>query len=350
MMSRIPIDALVRPMVRNLKPYASARDEYSGPDGGMVFLDANENPNDNGLNRYPDPHSRQVREAMGRFRGVTPDRILLGNGSDEIIDLLFRAFCEPGRDSVVTLPPSYGMYAVLAGINQVRNLEIPLGPGFQPESEAILEQAGAQTKLLFLCTPNNPSGNRFEPARVEALLDGFPGLVVIDEAYVDFTPDSGWLPRLSEYPNLVVTQTFSKALGMAGIRLGVCFADPGIIAYLNRIKPPYNVNSLTQERALAALADPKGIRDQVRVILAERNRMETELAGIPFIRHVFPSDANFLLVRVDDAARRYAQLIGKGVVVRNRSGQLNCENTLRLTIGTPAENNHLLAVMREMEA
>ncbi len=340
---------LVRPAVRALTPYSSARDEYDGPGGAMIFLDANENPFDNGVNRYPDPHQRVLKTEIARFRGVSEDQILLGNGSDEVLDLLFRVFCEPGKDSVITLPPTYGMYAVLAGINAVENIKVPLASGFQPDVGEILKMATPETKLLFLCSPNNPTGNSLDKDRVTALLESLPGLVVIDEAYIDFAGDGGFLPLLNAYPNLVVTQTFSKALGLAGIRLGVCFASPGIIGYLKRIKPPYNVNELTQQRALAALTAPEKIDEEIRSIKAERTRLVEGLAGIPFVRELFPTDANFVLARVDDAPRRYRQLLDRGIVVRDRSSQAGCAHTLRFTVGTPEENTALLNVLSTLE-
>ncbi|MDC6354105.1 MULTISPECIES: histidinol-phosphate transaminase [unclassified Robiginitalea] len=344
----LDIDKLVRPLVRNLKPYASARDEYSGSGSGMDFLDANENPFENGVNRYPDPHQRTVKKAIARFRGVPEESLLLGNGSDEVLDLLFRVFCEPGQDAAITLPPTYGMYSVLAEINGVENIRVPLTPDFQLNVPAILEAVQPRAKLLFICSPNNPSGNSMARAGVIQLLEAFPGLVVIDEAYIDFTGEPGFAGLLGEHKNLVVTQTFSKALGMAGIRLGVCMAHPEVIGYLTRVKPPYNVNELTQQQALQGLAQSEAIREHVEVLNREREGLRQGLESISFVSGIFPSDANFLLVRVDDAHARYAQLIDKGIVVRNRSGQLHCENCLRITVGTPEENQRLLRVLNEL--
>lgn len=345
-MTRMPdtsrITQLVRPLVRDLQPYSSARDEFTGNGSGLVFLDANENPFDTGVNRYPDPHQRRLKKEISRFRGVPERAILLGNGSDEVLDLLFRVFCEPGTDAVITLPPTYGMYRVLAEVNGVRNIQVPLDGDFQPDVPAILEVCGDHTKLLFVCSPNNPTGNSMDRDRVQELLEAFPGLVVVDEAYIDFATDPGMVSLLPDYPNLVVTQTFSKAMGMAGIRLGICLAHPEVVEYMKRVKPPYNVNELTQLRALECLAAPERIWKHVEQLTAERERVRTALDSIPFISGILPSDANFLLVRVDDANMRYGQLIEAGIVVRNRSGELNCENTLRLTIGTPEENTRLL--------
>ena len=342
------IDQLVRTAIKGLQPYASARDEYTGGNSGMVFLDANENPFENGVNRYPDPHHRQLKKRLADIRGVAPEQLLLGNGSDEILDLLFRVFCEPYSDAVITLPPTYGMYKVLAGVNAVEHIEVPLTVDFQPDTDAILSRGGPHTKMLFLCSPNNPTGNLLDRDRVLRLLEEFPGLVVIDEAYIDFTTDAGYVPLLAEYPNLVITQTLSKAFGMAGIRLGICLANPETITYLKRIKPPYNVNELSQQRALEELASLHRVASQVRVLKAERDRLGERLTNIPFVREVFPSDANFILARVDDAAKRYGQLLERGIVVRDRSSQLHCENTLRFTVGTEKENERLLQILGEM--
>ena len=343
------IEALVRPAVRVLTPYSSARDEYDGQGNEMIFLDANENPFDNGVNRYPDPHQRALKKQIARLRGVSPEQILLGNGSDEVLDLLFRVFCEPYTDTVITLPPTYGMYSVLAGINAVENIEIPLTSDFQPDVDLILEKAGANTKIIFLCSPNNPTGNSLEPARVQAILKGFPGLVVIDEAYIDFSEAEGFIPLLKTQPNLVVTQTLSKAFGLAGIRLGICFAAPEIIAFLKRVKPPYNVNELTQQRARTALSNPDKVAREIGELKASRALLRKGLLNIPFVEEVFPTDANFILARVDDARLRYRQLVDKGIVVRDRSTQLGCANTLRFTVGTPEENTALLNTLKILD-
>ncbi|MGB5190494.1 histidinol-phosphate transaminase [Robiginitalea sp.] len=343
------IEALVRPTVRALTPYYSARDEYDGQGNEMIFLDANENPFDSGVNRYPDPHQKSLKKEISRLRGVSPDQILLGNGSDEVLDLLFRVFCEPHSDSVITLPPTYGMYAVLAGINAVENVQIPLTPDFQPDVPGILNRADKHTKIIFLCSPNNPTGNSFEPSRVLSILEGFPGLVVIDEAYIDFSENGGFVPMLKNHPNLVVTQTFSKAFGLAGIRLGICFAAPEIITFLKRVKPPYNVNGLTQERAYTALSNLDKVTREIQEIKAGRTHLHNGLMRIPFVVEVFPTDANFVLVRVDDARLRYSQLMEKGIVVRDRSSQLGCANTLRFTVGTPEENSVLLNTLETLD-
>ncbi|RAV29101.1 histidinol-phosphate transaminase [Sinomicrobium soli] len=342
------INRLVRPNVARLKPYSSARDEFEDFEAEMVFIDANENPFESDVNRYPDPQQRKLKEVLAARRGVPADNILLGNGSDEVLDLLFRAFCEPAQDNVLTLPPTYGMYKVLAEINNVENREVLLSQEYQPRVKDILEAADRNTKILFLCSPNNPTGNSFSAESVTALLEGFGGLVVIDEAYIDFSAQESCLHRLEEYPNLVVTQTLSKAYGLAGIRLGICFASPGVIAVLNRIKPPYNVNALTQRRALIRLDDPDSIDKEVSDVKREKGLLFNALLEVKFVSQVFPSDANFILARVDDANLRYRQLLDKGIVVRNRTTQPLCENCLRFTVGTPEENSRLMEELRGM--
>ncbi len=337
---------LVRPSIAKLKPYSSARDEFQGE--SAVFLDANESPYESGVNRYPDPLQRQLKQRIAQIKGVDAARIFLGNGSDEVLDLIFRAYCEPGQDNVIILPPTYGMYKVLADLNGVECREVLLTPGFQPDADAILSTADSHSKVLFLCSPNNPSGNVFSEEMMVKLLEGFPGLVVVDEAYIDFCADRTLLPRLAEFPRLIVTQTFSKAYGMAGIRLGMAFASEEVVGILNRIKPPYNINGLTQRFALDRLADTAPVHQQVAEIIAERGRLATELASVPFVEDVFPSDANFLLIRVDDADLRYGQLVEAGIVVRNRSSQPLCRNCLRITVGTAEENRVLLETMRRL--
>ncbi len=341
------LDELVRPNIRSLEPYRSARDEFKGQ--GQIFLDANESPFGAGLNRYPDPLQWELKKAIASLKGVDPECIFLGNGSDEVIDLLFRIFCEPGRDRAVVLPPTYGMYAVCAGVPGVSVQEVPLDAEFQPEVEQVLATADSSAKLLFLCSPNNPTGNDFDESNLQRLVSGFPGIVVVDEAYIDFSARPSCLTWLEEYPNLVVLQTFSKAWGLAGIRLGMAFAGKPIIELLNKVKPPYNVNGLTQQAALEALRNPERIRADVRTILRERERLGKALNGYPFVEKVFPSDANFLLVRVNDADGLYGFLLERGIVVRNRSRQLHCRGCLRITIGTPEENANLLKALDEWE-
>lgn len=342
------LEKLVRQNVRELKPYSSARDEFNAAGGDFIFMDANESPYGSGLNRYPDPKQKILKALLAKEHDLSEEAILLGNGSDEVLDLLFRVFCEPGKDAVITAPPTYGMYKVLARTNDVENIEVRLKPNFQLDIPAMLKAINPKVKMILLCSPNNPTGNLFNEEDVVSLLGAFDGIVVIDEAYIDFCSSPGWIGRLYEFPNLVVTQTLSKAYGMAAIRVGICYASPQIIAYLDSIKPPYNVNQLSQEKAFRRLLNGKLIRKQVRTILNQREKLKVALSGIPWIEKIFPSDANFLLVRVDDADRRYKELLNAGFVVRNRSKQPMCENTLRITVGMPTENKKLISQLKRM--
>ncbi|UAB83021.1 histidinol-phosphate transaminase [Zunongwangia sp. SCSIO 43204] len=348
MPTNINIQNLVRENVKKLKPYSSARDEYKSTGTQMVFLDANENPYQTDVNRYPDPHQRNVKDELAKIKGIKPEQILLGNGSDEVLDLLFRAFCEPGKDNVITLPPTYGMYKVLSEINNIENREVLLSQDFEPQVSAILDKSDANSKLLFLCSPNNPTGNTFSEEKVEELLQNFNGLVIIDEAYIDFSGKESWLNRLQEYPNLVITQTLSKAYGMAGIRLGICCASEEIIEILKKIKPPYNVNELTQQRALNRILDVENVKSEVADILKGREELFKVLMEVSYVEKIYPSDANFILVKVDNATARYNQLIEKGIVIRNRTTQPLCENTLRLTVGTTQENQKLITALKSL--
>ena len=342
------IEDLVRENVKTLQPYSSARDEFEGLKKDMVFLDANENPFNNGVNRYPDPQHYRIRELLSSIKKIRIQHILLGNGSDEVLDLIFRVFCEPKEDNVITLPPTYGMYKVLADINNISTVEVQLDENFQPRVDAILEAANKNSKILFLCSPNNPTANSFESAKIERIIKEFKGIVVIDEAYIDFTEEESWIRKLKKYPNLIVIQTLSKAYGMAGIRLGICYASEYIISMLNRIKPPYNVNELTQQRAAKILLYKEGLKREVNVILEEREVLIKDLQTIPFIEKVYPTNANFILVKVDDANKRYAELIKHGIVVRNRTKQPLCENCLRLTVGTSNENKKLMYALKQL--
>ncbi|MBT8302807.1 MAG: histidinol-phosphate transaminase [Maribacter sp.] len=347
-MSEFKINRIIRKNVKGLKPYSSARDEYISDGTDMVFLDANENPFDNGVNRYPDPQQRSLKVVLAQQKGVSADNLLLGNGSDEVLDLIFRAFCEPYKDNVITMPPTYGMYKVLSGINAVDNREVLLTKGFELDVDGILRIVDANSKVLFICSPNNPTGNNFDEKAIAKLLNEFSGLVVIDEAYIDFAANESWLKRLGEFPNLIITQTLSKAYGMAGIRLGLCFASQEIIAVLNKIKPPYNVNQLTQERALSQILKSDLIKLEIVEILEQKSSLLKVLSEIDFIEEIYPSDANFVLVRVDNANRRYRQLLDRGLVVRNRTNQPLCENTLRFTIGTKSENLKLISALKDL--
>jgi histidinol-phosphate aminotransferase len=342
------INNIVRENVKGLSPYSSARDEYVSDGSKMVFLDANENPFETGVNRYPDPQQRRLKEVLAEKKGVSPDQLLLGNGSDEVLDLIFRAFCEPKEDNVISLPPTYGMYKVLGGINNVENREVLLTEDFEPNVPQVIQVADDHSKLLFLCSPNNPTANSFSSKAIRELLDNFNGLVVVDEAYIDFSSEESWISELRNYPNLVVTQTLSKAYGMAGIRLGACYASKEIISVLNKIKPPYNVNELTQQRALERVLDTHSVNLEVSNILREREALHKVLEQVQFVEKIYPSDANFILAKVDDASKRYNQLLKMGIVVRNRTTQPLCENTLRFTVGTKEENEKLISALQNI--
>ena len=349
MKSNFDLNNLIRENIKSLKPYSSARDEYKDATATeIIFLDANENPFNNGVNRYPDPQQYKVKEMLSEMKGVNKKNILLGNGSDEVLDLIFRVFCEPNVDNVITLPPTYGMYSVLANINAIENRTVLLTEYFQPKVDQILKKVDVYSKILFLCSPNNPSGNSFTEDTVEELLINFNGLVVIDEAYIDFSEQKSWLEKLAVYPNLIITQTLSKAYGLAGIRLGVCYASEEIIHFLNSIKPPYNVNELTQQKAVERLSKIEEVKNEVIEIIQQRNFVVKELKAVSFIKIIYPTDCNFVMVKVDNANKRYNQLIEKGIVVRNRTTQPLCENCLRFTIGTSTENTKLIKALKEI--
>jgi histidinol-phosphate aminotransferase len=348
-MNNFSLHNLTRENIKSLKPYSSARDEYKDATSAeMIFLDANENPFENGVNRYPDPQQNNVKALLSEIKGIGKEKILLGNGSDEVLDLIFRAFCEPNRDNIITLPPTYGMYAVLANINAIENRTVLLTEEFQPKVAQILNEIDQNSKILFLCSPNNPSGNSFTEEIVEELLTKFNGLVVIDEAYIDFSEQNSWLEKLKKFPNLIITQTLSKAYGLAGIRLGVCYGSEEIIKILNSIKPPYNVNQLTQQRAIERLSKTDEVAKEVSEIIQQRAFVLKALIEVPFIKKIYPTDCNFVLVKVDDATVRYHQLVANGIVVRNRTSQPLCENCLRFTIGTILENEKLISVLNEL--
>ena len=347
--NKFDINTLVRENVKLMKPYSSARDEFEDFDTAeMIFLDANENPFENGVNRYPDPQQASVKSVLANQNKVATNQILLGNGSDEVLDLLFRAFCEPKIDNVITLPPTYGMYGVLANLNAIENREVLLSTDFQPQLELIMNAVDTNSKMIFLCSPNNPTGNSFSEESVQYLLDNFNGLVVIDEAYIDFSDKASWIQKINTYPNLIITQTLSKAYGLAGIRLGICYASAAVIAVLNKIKPPYNVNELTQQRALNRLANTKKIKEEITSIIEQREQLLKVLSEVSFVSTIYPTEANFILIKVDNANQRYDELIAKGIVIRNRTTQPLCENTLRLTIGTAEENQKLIAALKSL--
>ncbi|MCT8340323.1 histidinol-phosphate transaminase [Flavobacteriaceae bacterium TK19130] len=341
---------LARKRVLKLKPYQSARDEFSDTTSTMTFMDANENPLGNPeLYRYPDPHHTTLREKLSEVKNVDPSQILLGNGSDELLDLIFRVFCEPETDDVIITPPTYGMYEVLANINAVSVKVIVMDDDFQPKVEEILQQQSKTTKLLFLCSPNNPTGTIISEENMVRLLNAFSGIVVLDEAYIDFSTTESWIHRLHEFPNLIVTQTFSKAWGLAGIRLGVCYASTEIISLLQKIKPPYNVNSLTQQKGLVALTNKNRVESYKASIIKERKELLKQLLQLNFVEKIVPSETNFLLVKVEDAKKRYSQLIDNGIVVRYRGNQPLCENGLRITVGTSEENKKLIETLQKLD-
>lgn len=339
-----PLQELVRKNIWELKPYSSARDEFHGD--ASVFLDANENPWNTPYNRYPDPLQRELKKRISELKDIAPEHIFLGNGSDEPIDLILRVFCEPGVDNMITISPSYGMYEVAANTNNVKCNKALLDKDFQLDPEAILDMADTYTKVIFLCSPNNPSGNLLRKEDLYRILKYFPGIVVIDEAYIDFAESHSFLSGLVSFPNLIVLQTLSKAWGAAGIRLGMAFASPNIIAILNKVKYPYNINQLTQEKALHILNNVHDMQRQLEQILAERRRLEGILKGNPFSCKVYPSDANFLLVEAGDANAMYQYLVNRGIVVRNRTNVALCEGCLRITIGTAEENDKLLEAVK----
>lgn len=338
-----PLDELVRPNILTLAPYSTARDDYQG-DAVDVWLDANESPYDNGYNRYPDPHQKALKAIVSQIKGVEPRRIFIGNGSDEAIDLVFRVFCTPGKDNVVAIAPSYGMYAVAAAINDVGMREVLLNDDFSLPVDRLLEATDPDTKAIWICSPNNPTGNAFPLSDLERLLYNFGGMVVVDEAYADFSDKGSALSLLDAHPNLIVLQTMSKARGLAALRLGLAFASPEVSALFANVKYPYNISALTQTTVIRQLATP--IDSQVAEIIAERSRMADALAGCGCVIRVYPSDANFLLVKVTDADAIYDALMQAGVIVRNRSRMPLCGGCLRITVGTPGENSRVINVLK----
>ena len=347
---------VIRPHIFNLTPYSSARDEYTGKIG--VFLDANENPIGSvptgsvlteDFNRYPDPHQVLIKEKLAPIKAVKPEQVFLGNGSDEAIDLLVRATCTPGQDSVLILPPTYGMYEVSAAINDVEIIKVPLTDDFHIDTEKVLRTVKNHTKLIWVCSPNNPSGNLVQSDAIETLLNNFDGLVIVDEAYIDFAPIPSWNQRLDEYPNLVVLQTFSKAWGLASLRLGMCFASPELIRILDKIKPPYNLSGPTQQLLYGALEHEETKNELVEQILSEREKLGKALQEVPSVRKVHPSDANFLLVEFDNAAGVMAYLLEERIIVRDRSKVTLCAGCLRITVGTHEENEVLLKALKKFQ-
>jgi len=351
------INNLQRENIKNLKPYSTARDEYKGQ--ASVFLDANENGYGSPLfnegelqqnyNRYPDPLQLDLKDAISKIKGVPIENTFLGNGSDEAIDLLFRAFCEPGQDNVIILPPTYGMYEVSAGINNVETRKVNLLPDFQLNLEGIAEAIDEHTKLIFICSPNNPTGNSINRTDIETILANFNGLVVIDEAYINYAKQKTFIQELTEYPNLVVLQTFSKAWGLAALRLGMAFAARPVIDILNKVKPPYNINQATQDIALKALQNIEQVNEWIKITVADREQLSKDLAELEIVRKVYPSDANFVLAEVTDARAIYDALVAQGIIIRDRSKVTLCEGCLRITIGTGKENETLLNALKNIK-
>ena len=343
------INTLVRENIARLTPYSSARDEFSGE--AKVFLDANENslgsPLKKWYNRYPDPHQKSIKEKLSQVKGIDAGHIFLGNGSDECIDLLYRCFCNPGKDNIIICPPTYGMYEVSANINDVAVKKVSLLPNFQLDLSGIEDAIDENTKLIWVCSPNNPTGNSLKRLAIETLLNNFKGLVIVDEAYINFSKQKSFVQELTEYPNLVVLQTLSKAWGLAGLRLGMAFASTAIIEILNRVKPPYNINQATQELVLCALEEVGQVNDMIRLLVDMREALAEVFASMPTVETVYPSDANFILVKIKEARAVYEFLLTKGIVLRDRSNVQLCNDCLRLTVGSEQDNTLLVDAMQD---
>lgn len=340
------LERLVRPNIWSLAPYSSARDEYSGKEA-HVFLDANENPYNAPYNRYPDPLQRELKGLLEKVKGVPADMIFLGNGSDEAIDLPYRIFCEPGRDNVVAIAPTYGMYKVCADINDIEYREVLLDDDYQMQAEKVLAACDEHTKIIWICSPNNPTGNSLDRDEILKVIEGFQGIVIVDEAYIDFAQQKSMRQELPTHPNLIILQTMSKAWGSAAIRLGMAFASKDIIAIYNKVKYPYNVNQLTQQQAIEMLKDPFEVDKWVKILLAERSRLMQAFLELPICETIYKTDANFFLAKMTDAKAIYDYLVDKGIIVRNRHRIQLCANCLRITIGTRTENNELLSALRQ---
>ena len=343
-----PLEELTRKNIWSLAPYSSARNEYAGREA-RVFLDANENPYNEPYNRYPDPLQLELKAQLSRVKGVPAECIFLGNGSDEAIDLPYRCFCEPGKDNVVAIEPTYGMYKVCADINDVEYRPVLLDEHYQITADRLLAATDDHTKIIWLCTPNNPTGNSLNREEIIKVIENFEGLVIVDEAYSDFSAQKTLRSELAKYPNLIVLNTMSKAWGCAAIRLGMAFASPEIIAIFNKVKYPYNVNQLTQQQALEALKDPYEVDNWVKVLLQERSRMMDAFELLPICLKVYPTEANFFLAKMTDATKIYNYLVDQGIIVRNRNRIQLCQNCLRITIGTKTENSELIAALRQYE-
>ena len=343
------LNKLIRPNIKTLKPYSSAKDEYTGD--AKILLDANENslgsPLTKWYNRYPDPYQRQLKEKLAFVKKIAVNQIFIGNGSDECIDILFRTFCEPGKDNIIICPPTYPMYEVSANINDIRVQNAPLLLDYQLNVAHIEQLVNVHTKIIWICSPNNPTGNSLDRIDIETILNHFEGIVVVDEAYINFSKQKSFVQSLIDYPNLVVLQTLSKAWGLAGLRLGMCFASPDIIGYLNKVKAPYNINIVTQELALQALEEVGQVNDMIQLLVDMRNALAQVIASMPHVIQVFPSDTNFILVKIPHARKLYEYLMSKGIIVRDRSALELCEDSLRITVGTEQENTLLVDAMYE---
>lgn len=351
-MAEFSLDNILRSNVKKLIPYSSARSEFEGD--AQIFLDANENSLGSTLNnnfhRYPDPQQKQLKQKLSLIKNVPAENIFVGNGSDEAIDLLIRAFCNPGVDNILIFPPTYGMYEVSAEINDIAINKVLLTEDYQLDINAVKNGIDNNTKIIFVCSPNNPTGNLLETTSIEWLLKNFNGIVVVDEAYIDFAETQSWSQRLNDFPNLVVLQTLSKAWGLAGLRIGFAYASKEIIHVFNKIKPPYNISEATQQLALQALQNEQQAKEKTNILIQQKKRLLEDFRQFDFIKTIYPSDANFILVKVDDAKKLYQYLIAKTIVVRNRSSQPLCENSLRITVGTPAENDTLLQALNNYKA
>lgn len=340
------LNRLVRKNIQSLKAYSSARDEFKGE--ASVYLDANENPLNGPYNRYPDPLQWKLKERVSKIKGVEVDKIFFGNGSDEPIDIVYRVFCEPGKDNVVAIDPSYGMYKVCADINNVEYRQVLLNDDYRLNADLLLKKVDEQTKLIFLCSPNNPSANILDKSELLKVVTSFKGIVIIDEAYIDFSIENSWLPDLDTYPNLIVLQTFSKAWGLAAIRLGMAFASVEIISYFNKVKYPYNINILTQNFVLEELNKTSLKEEWVKTLIAQREWLNNNLGQVSFVEKIYPSDANFILVKVKDANKTYNSLVEKGIIVRNRNSISLCRDCLRITVGTESENKILIESLKSL--
>lgn len=340
------VEQWVRPNIVDLKPYSSARDEFSGQ--AHVYLDANENPYDNGVNRYPDTLQKEVKRQLSAVKNIAANHIFLGNGSDEVIDIVIRVFCEPGKDEMIIMPPTYGMYQVYADINNVKCHEVPLTTQFQIDLDRVNNAITPATKIIWVCSPNNPTGNLLSAQSIESIITGFNGIVVVDEAYIDFADSPSWSARIDEFDNLVVLQTMSKAWGMAGVRLGLAMTNEYIVSLFNKVKSPYNISIPNQNRVLELLQS-MDITGQINSIIDERDKLAGRLRDIDIVTQVHPSDSNFLLVRFTDAQHVYDELVKKGIVLRNRNKVMMCDNAIRITVGTPEENNELIDALVQIQ-